>query len=330
MPPESPNKRSRRSKQSDEKKPASALSNLASLLIDEDASWDANRIAYLSNAIHAERSTDVLTAWLHQLQVGHRETLQLPSCHISPLNLFSLTTPSTNIHPQESIVSLQAAIDRYSPLPDTSNTFILDTPEKVKSIISYSHRLAYTSFAPPGFVPGQTQLRHFKPPAPQELEMRASQLHQLQKKWDEMQQAGRVAAAYGPSSLALQQKQQQIPTTESVQIPEQQQKQPEIGTLEAALKELPPMPKDWKPGQPIPGLPPIPTIEGATEGKGAPAPAAAATVISEAMKVQPIKPAVQAKPVSAAFNFALNPDLDIEFDVSESEEESSSDDDDNK
>jgi hypothetical protein len=235
------------------------------------------------------------------------------------------------MHTQESIVSLQAAIDQYSPLSNTSNTFILDTPEKIKSVISYSHRLAYTSFAPPGFVPGQTQLRHFKPPAPQELEMRASQLHQLQKKWEEMQQAGRAAAAYGPSSLAQQQQQQQQPpTTESIQTTQQKQKQPEIETLEAALKELPPMPKDWKPGQPIPGLPAVPppvspTIEGDKEGKGAPA--AAAAVVEES-KAQAAKPVVQAKPVSAAFDFALNPDLDIEFDVSDSEEESSSDEED--
>ena len=72
MPPESPNKRPRRSKHSDGKESASALSNLASLLVEQDAPWDANRITDLSNAIHAEGSTDVLgvlTAWLHQLQV---------------------------------------------------------------------------------------------------------------------------------------------------------------------------------------------------------------------------------------------------------------------
>jgi hypothetical protein len=333
MRPESPNKRPRRSKQSDEKK--SARSNLASLLVDQDDEpRDADRIKDLSDAIYAEGSTDVLTAWLQELQVGgerERDTVFLP--HLP--SFVSLTTPPhttlfpLHIYTQESIVSLQAAIDQYSPLPDTSNTFILDTPEKIKSLISYSHRLAYTSFAPPGFVPGQTQLRHFKPPAPQELEMRASQLHQLQKKWEEMQQAGRAAAAYGPSSLA-QQQQQQPPTTESVQKTEQKQKQSEIETLEAALKELPPIPKGWKPGQPIPGLLPIPppvysTIGGDKEGKGAPAPAAAAAVAVESNKAQAVKPAVQAKPVSVAFNFALNPDLDIEFDVSDSEEESSSD-----
>lgn len=46
--------------------------------------------------------------------------------------------------------------------------------------MSFAHKLSYTSFAPPGFVLGSTPLHLHKPPAPQELQLRASQLHELQ------------------------------------------------------------------------------------------------------------------------------------------------------
>ena len=48
-----------------------------------------------------------------------------------------------------------------------------------RSVVAYAHRLAYTTAAPPGFVLGTTPLRHFKPPAPQEAQLRASLLHQF-------------------------------------------------------------------------------------------------------------------------------------------------------
>jgi hypothetical protein len=47
--------------------------------------------------------------------------------------------------------------------------------------VAYAHRLCYTSFAPPGFVPGQTALQHHRPPAPQDAQLRSSLLHQFQR-----------------------------------------------------------------------------------------------------------------------------------------------------
>jgi hypothetical protein len=67
------------------------------------------------------------------------------------------------------------------------------------------------------------------------------------------------------------------------------------------LKRLPPMPKDWKPGDPIPGLP--------------------KKQESKEVKQAEQKPAPPAPP----FSFALNPDMDIEFGVGESEESDSDD-----
>lgn len=44
-------------------------------------------------------------------------------------------------------------------------------------ILSYAHRISYTTFAPPEFGAGQAPLRGALPPAPQEEQMRASQLY---------------------------------------------------------------------------------------------------------------------------------------------------------
>lgn len=53
---------------------------------------------------------------------------------------------------------------------------------QVQELIGYAHRLSFTTSAPPGFIPGQTPLVLFKPPAPQEGEFRASALHEFQSK----------------------------------------------------------------------------------------------------------------------------------------------------
>lgn len=53
------------------------------------------------------------------------------------------------------------------------------TLESVQRTLALAHRLSYTSFAPAGFQPGVTQLHAFRPPAPQEWQMRSAQLHQF-------------------------------------------------------------------------------------------------------------------------------------------------------
>lgn len=47
----------------------------------------------------------------------------------------------------------------------------------LSDILSYAHRISYTTFAPPEFGAGQAPLRGALPPAPQEEQMRASQLY---------------------------------------------------------------------------------------------------------------------------------------------------------
>lgn len=48
---------------------------------------------------------------------------------------------------------------------------------KLSDILSYAHKISYTTFAPPEFGAGQAPLRGALPPAPQEEQMRASQLY---------------------------------------------------------------------------------------------------------------------------------------------------------
>ncbi|KAK7273734.1 hypothetical protein RIF29_14797 [Crotalaria pallida] len=48
---------------------------------------------------------------------------------------------------------------------------------KLADILSYAHRISYTTFAPPEFGAGQAPLRGALPPAPQDEQMRASQLY---------------------------------------------------------------------------------------------------------------------------------------------------------
>lgn len=67
------------------------------------------------------------------------------------------------------------------------------------------------------------------------------------------------------------------------------------------LKRLPPMPKGWKPGDPIPGLP------------------------NKQESKEEVKQTEQKPTPPAPFSFALNPDMDIEFGVGESEESDSDD-----
>ena len=51
--------------------------------------------------------------------------------------------------------------------------------EAARRVLTYAHKLSYTTFAPVGFEPGKTPLGNFRPPAPQEWQMRMSQLHQF-------------------------------------------------------------------------------------------------------------------------------------------------------
>ncbi|KAL3536319.1 hypothetical protein ACH5RR_004780 [Cinchona calisaya] len=60
---------------------------------------------------------------------------------------------------------------------EDSATTTVASQLKLSDILSYAHRISYTTFAPPEFGAGQAPLRGALPPAPQEEQMRASQLY---------------------------------------------------------------------------------------------------------------------------------------------------------
>lgn len=60
---------------------------------------------------------------------------------------------------------------------DSSSTTTVASHLNLSDILSCAHRISYTTFAPPEFGAGQAPLRGALPPAPQEEQMRASQLY---------------------------------------------------------------------------------------------------------------------------------------------------------
>ncbi|CAK9135380.1 unnamed protein product [Ilex paraguariensis] len=70
-----------------------------------------------------------------------------------------------------------AKCSKFEDDTDNSCTITVSTQLNLSDILSYSHRISYTTFAPPEFGAGQAPLRGALPPAPQEEQMRASQLY---------------------------------------------------------------------------------------------------------------------------------------------------------
>lgn len=60
---------------------------------------------------------------------------------------------------------------------ESSCTTTISSKVNLNDILSYAHRVSYTTFAPPEFGANQGPLRGALPPAPQEEQMRASQLY---------------------------------------------------------------------------------------------------------------------------------------------------------
>ena len=80
---------------------------------------------------------------------------------------------------QATAESLQQLLDRNA-LPDVPDYCrVQPGVESARRMVTYAHKLSYTTFAPPGFVAGTTNLRNFRPPAPQDWQLRASLLHQF-------------------------------------------------------------------------------------------------------------------------------------------------------
>lgn len=75
---------------------------------------------------------------------------------------------------QEQAQALQQLLDKHAVPEYLGNARLAAS---AGDIVAYSHKLCYTTFAPPAYRAGVTVLHNFRPPMPQEWQLRASQLH---------------------------------------------------------------------------------------------------------------------------------------------------------
>ena len=187
---------------------------------------------------------------------------------------------------QEKAVELQNVIQKLHGAIDAARQFSAiqsNALDLIKHVLDHSHRTSYTTGAPLGYVPGKSALYMVKPPAPQTAQFQNSILHTAFSQHEKPM----YMEKHGPAEK------------------EKEKKQEEKNTVEL-LKQLPPMPKEWKPGDPIPGVEPV------------------------EKKTKEVPPSVDKAPKKPASNFAfsLNPDMDVEFDIADSSDDDSSSDDD--
>ncbi|XP_073012377.1 mediator of RNA polymerase II transcription subunit 4 [Typha latifolia] len=141
---------------------------------------------------------------------------------------------------------------------DSQTTNSLHSSLDLEEILSYAHRISYTTFAPPEHGAGIAPLRGALPPAPQDNEMRASQLYHfadldvgVPKK---AMEAKERAAADVMTEVLLE----PTPPREELPVPVMPPMLP-IAVPPGWRKgmpielpiELPPVPPGWKPGDPI-------------------------------------------------------------------------------
>lgn len=122
---------------------------------------------------------------------------------------------------------------------DSSCTTTVASQLKLSDILSYAHRISYTTFAPPEFGAGQAPLRGALPPAPQEEQMRASQLYNF------------ADLDVGlPKAVETKEK-----TIEAIiEPPSAQPDVKSLANMTAIQGLLPPnitVPSGWKPGMPV-------------------------------------------------------------------------------
>ncbi|KDP26214.1 hypothetical protein JCGZ_22460 [Jatropha curcas] len=149
---------------------------------------------------------------------------------------------------------------------DVSNTTVASQLE-LSDILSYAHRISYTTFAPPEYGAGQVPLRGALPPAPQEEQMRASQLYAfadldvgLPKKIETKEKTIEAIIELPPPA-------QPAETNPFANFPAIQGLLPTNITVPSGWKpgmpvelptNLPPPPPGWKPGDPLPPLESLP------------------------------------------------------------------------
>ncbi|KAL1370068.1 hypothetical protein HN51_000393 [Arachis hypogaea] len=119
---------------------------------------------------------------------------------------------------------------------DSLTSSTVSSQLKLSDILSYAHRISYTTFAPPEFGAGQAPLRGALPPAPQEEQMRASQLYNF------------ADLDVGlPKVVETKEK-----TIEAIiEPPPPQQVDANLSAIQGLLPPNFTVPPGWKPGMPV-------------------------------------------------------------------------------
>lgn len=109
----------------------------------------------------------------------------------------------------------------------------------LSDIISYAHRISYTTFAPPEFGAGQAPLRGALPPAPQEEQMRASQLYNF------------ADLDIGLPRTAETKEKTIEPISEPTLVPDTNNPLANLAAIQGLLPPNITVPSGWKPGMPV-------------------------------------------------------------------------------
>ncbi|XP_057801463.1 mediator of RNA polymerase II transcription subunit 4-like [Salvia miltiorrhiza] len=148
---------------------------------------------------------------------------------------------------------------------DNSSKTTVETQLKLSDILSYAHKISYTTFAPPEFGAGQAPLRGALPPAPQDEQMRASQLYNFADldiglpKTDEGKEKiieSLIETPAAPPAESNPLASLSAITSTLVAPPGWKPGMPV--ELPIDLSALPPPPPGWKPGDPLPPLDALP------------------------------------------------------------------------
>ncbi|KAJ0244035.1 Mediator of RNA polymerase II transcription subunit 4 [Hirschfeldia incana] len=115
----------------------------------------------------------------------------------------------------------------------SSTTTTVSSQIKLKDILAYAHKISYTTFAPPEFGAGQAPLRGALPPAPQDEQMRASQLY-----------------AFADLDIGLPKTVENIEKKVEALI-EPPPPPPDLSAIQGMLPQNIAVPSGWKPGMPV-------------------------------------------------------------------------------
>lgn len=122
---------------------------------------------------------------------------------------------------------------------DESSFTTMASRLNLSDIISYAHRISYTTFAPPEFGAGQAPLRGALPPAPQDEQMRASQLYNF------------ADLDVGlPKTVETKEKTIE-PIIEPTLVPDTNNPLANLAAIQGLLPPNITVPSGWKPGMPV-------------------------------------------------------------------------------